>query len=470
MILLEGRSPALPIRLALADGAVLELRAWLRVLPDRRYVARAVWQGREVLAKVFVGHGAERRLRKEQQGVARLVAAAIDTPALLCAATRDWGSCLLFEYLDPAPSLRDEWQHQPTPEAAGTTARDALLAQALATLGRLHRQGLWHGDLHLGNLLHHAGKLYVIDGDAVVAETSGQPLPKARALAQLGRFLSEAAPDGLPSMALLVEAYGSLPGSEAELLAAIRKARNERLDDYLKKIQRDCSDVKKRRTASGVLLVNRRADTDAAIERFMADPDAGLAHADFYKRGNTAWVMGVPLAGRQLVLKRYNMKGFTHWLNRCWRPSRAWQSWVNAHALLFLGVATPLALAVKEKRYLWWLRGVAWLLLAHGGKQDILARWQTWRDTGLPPAAERRALVQLLTTFWEAGFSHGDLKGHNLLWQDGRWQFIDLDAMTRHRRAERCRKAQQRDRARFLRNWPATGELHRWLDDNLPKP
>jgi hypothetical protein len=57
------------------------------------------------------------------------------------------------------------------------------------------------------------------------------------------------------------------------------------------------------------------------------------------------------VAGRTLVIKRYNIKGFAHWLKRFWRPSRAWHSWREGNRLAFLGIATPKPLAVLEKRF-----------------------------------------------------------------------------------------------------------------------
>ncbi|MEE4465126.1 serine/threonine protein kinase, partial [Azotobacter chroococcum] len=63
----------------------------------------------------------------------------------------------------------------------------------------------------------------------------------------------------------------------------------------------------------------------------------------------------------------------------------------------------------------------------------------------------------------------GDLKGNNLLWQDGHWLLIDLDALEQHHGAARFARAFAADRARFLRNWPADSALHRLLDQRLPR-
>ena len=63
-----GRYPPLPLSLQLPEDH-LELREWLRVLPKRRYVARAEWRGRQVLAKLLVGSRAGRHVQRECDGV-----------------------------------------------------------------------------------------------------------------------------------------------------------------------------------------------------------------------------------------------------------------------------------------------------------------------------------------------------------------------------------------------------------------
>ncbi|ERI54290.1 hypothetical protein N878_12170, partial [Pseudomonas sp. EGD-AK9] len=174
-----------------------------------------------------------------------------------------------------------------------------------------------------------------------------------------------------------------------------------------------------------------------------------------------------------LVVKRYNLKGLGHWLRRFWRPSRAWHSWREGHRLELLGIATPRPLAVLERRWCW-LRGRAYLITEYCGGQDIIARFQAHLQ-GSPPETELLALDRLFAALLRERISHGDFKGHNLLWIEerddasGHWSLIDLDAMQQHRSARGFARAYARDRARFLRNWPADSALHRLLDQRLPQ-
>ena len=65
-----GRSPTLPLTLLLPVGELRVLQ-WLRVLPGQRYVGRAEWQGRTVLAKLLVGAKAERHFQRESSLIGR---------------------------------------------------------------------------------------------------------------------------------------------------------------------------------------------------------------------------------------------------------------------------------------------------------------------------------------------------------------------------------------------------------------
>jgi Ser/Thr protein kinase RdoA (MazF antagonist) len=86
-----------------------------------------------------------------------------------------------------------------------------------------------------------------------------------------------------------------------------------------------------------------------------------------------------------------------------------------------------------------------------------------------PPERELLALEQLFAALIRERISHGDLKGTNLLWRDGCWALIDLDALRQHRSVAKFRQAFAKDRDRLLRNWPADSVLCRLLDQRLPK-
>lgn len=463
-----GRHPALPLDIEL-PGGTLRLHSLLRVLPGQRYVGEAHWQGRRVLAKLLVGAKAARQHARECNGARLLAGQHLESPALLEAGLSEEGGWLLFEFLAAAQSLGSAWQALAA-EPADAPARRQLLGEALQMIGRLHAAGLWQDDLHLDNLLRQAGRLQLIDAGSIRAATPGQPLPAAQARDNLALFFAQLPAEQDASIDALLADYRAghpqaAPLSAAALRAPIARMRRGRLKDYLKKLGRDCSLFAARRSTQGLQVVRR--DQAERLAPLLTDPDAAIAAGQALKRGGSATVARIELDGQPLVIKRYNLKNTLHWLKRCWRPSRAWHSWVEGNRLAFLGIATPKPLAVREDRR-FGLRGRAWLITEHAGAEDILTRFAA-HVQGTPPEAELQALERLFAALQRERISHGDLKGTNLLWQDGQWMLIDLDALRAHRCPRRFARAHTRDRARFLRNWPADSPLCRLLDQRLPQ-
>jgi tRNA A-37 threonylcarbamoyl transferase component Bud32 len=246
----------------------------------------------------------------------------------------------------------------------------------------------------------------------------------------------------------------------------IDKVRRWRLKDFLIKVGRECTLFSVQRGAFGLRAIRR--EEEAAMLPVLAQADALLDQGHLYKTGGAASVGKVEVAGRTLVVKRYNIKGFTHWLKRFWRPSRAWHSWREGNRLAFLGIATPKPLALLEKRFLW-LRSRAYLVTEYLPGPDIIERFAPYVESGDAPEAELQALDYLFAELIGERISHGDFKGHNLFWQQDRWALIDLDSMCQHGSLSSFAPAYARDRARFMRNWPESSALYQVIDQRLPK-
>lgn len=468
-----GRTPSLPLTVSLADAAGaadLQLLSLLRVLPGQRYVGAGVWRGRPVLAKLLVGNKAARHFQRELEGVKLLAAQGMTTPLLLADGLKDGeGGWLLFEFLEGAESLGDAWNKvESLPVLADE--QSAVLAEALGAIGQLHAKGLWQEDLHLDNLLRHGGQLYLIDGAGICAETAGQPLSRQKVLENLGVFFAQL-PKSLEPFTEELLVYYLLSNSEHALpLEALQKqidkVRAWRLKDYLIKVGRECTLFSVKRGAFGLRSIRR--EEEPAMLPVLEQADALLDQGHLYKTGGAASVGKVEVAGRPLVIKRYNIKNFAHWLKRFWRPSRAWHSWREGNRLAFLGIATPKPLAVLETRF-FWLRSKAYLITEHLAGPDIIERFAPYVESGEAPEAELQALDQLFSRLIAERISHGDFKGHNLFWQEDRWALIDLDSMCQHGSVGSFAPAYARDRARFMRNWPETSALYRVIDQRLPK-
>ena len=447
-----GRNPLPQIHIALDDGSLVAVEAWQRILPGKRLTGSGEWRGRKVLAKLFIAErGSERHWQRECRGAENLKRHGLPTPALLASGPLcDGGHYVLYDYL-----------------AAARNPHGAALAELLpvfAQLGRMHAKGLVQEDAHLGNFLLEDGRLYVIDGDAIRGSAS-----PADCTANLALLLAQLQPRAEAEMrAALLQAYSDgNPNAvidAAQLAAATARAHKARLVDYLDKSLRDCSLFKSARRVDRFFSIVRTET--GLLAPLIHDPDAWLEKGVPLKRGRTATLARVEVNGRQLVIKRYNIKGPVHALSRSWRPSRAWHSWLEGHRLNFLGIATPRPLALVEQRA-GPLRGKAWLITEYCDGENLANRWCD-PDTA-PPAAELDALGALLRQLVAARISHGDLKATNLLWCDGTPHLIDLDAMRQHAGEAAFRRAWEKDCARFLRNWPQGSALRRALELVMPR-
>jgi tRNA A-37 threonylcarbamoyl transferase component Bud32 len=454
---LSGREPPCPWEVEL-DGDLLRVEEWLRILPDRRYVGRGTWQSRPVLAKLFTGSGARRKLESELQGYRLLENTAIPSPPLLSFGGEKQATWVLYEFLQDSGALSDIWAESRPNDRESETG---LLRPAVELIAEMHKQGILQRDLHLDNFISQQDKLWLVD----VGELSGgerQPLPAEQAADNLGLFFAQGEA-AMPVADLLVD-YNAVADQKLDL-ATVRERvgywRLWRAKDLMAKSVRDCTLFKVDKS-SGSFVSVRRDEADALGE-VVENPDAFLANGKPLKQGGSATVSLVEYDGRPLVIKRYNIKNWRHALSRCWRPSRAWHSWQIANALRALGIATPAPLAMREKRW-GGLRRQAWLISSYAPGQDIIRHTQQ----GLDPKLEQ-ALIRLLSAMKEARLSHGDMKGSNLLYENGSLAIIDLDAARLHRRQSDFVSAFNRDRSRLLRNWLEGSTIRQRLDEVLPR-
>ena len=448
-----GRNPLPRIEIALGDGHLLAIEHWLRILPGKRLTGSGRWQGRPVLAKLFIAaRGSERHWQRELEGAAKLAAQASPAPALLAdGSLAEGGHYVLYDYLP----------HARTPDATSTED----LVRVFEQTGHLHAKGFLQEDTHLGNFLIDGERLLVIDGDAI--HSAATPAAYAANLALLLAQLQPATAAALRSV--LLDAYRRGHPTAAidtnALTKASERARTARLADYIDKCLRDCSLFKSARRADKFFsIVRAEAGLLAPLSH---DPDAWLEKGKPLKRGRTATLARIEISGRPLVIKRYNIKGAGHALSRCWRPSRAWHSWIEGHRLQFLGIATPRPMALVERRF-GPLRGRAWLVTEFCPGINLTEHFADKLDT--PPDEEIAALGLLFKQLDEARITHGDLKATNLLWHEGKIWLIDLDAMKQHDNQNTYLRAWRKDRERLLRNWPENSPLRLMLDRALPAP
>lgn len=453
-----GREFSVPFRMAfVCDGHVQELLVdqILRTVPQKRLVCAGVWQGRPVVAKVFfAAHRGRNHAAREVRGIDALQRAGIRTPALVFQAglVHDNTPVLGFERLISARSPSQIFL-----EAHNERNRLDLLKRLITIIAGQHDAGLKQDDLHLGNFLMEKDDLYTIDGDEVDVSRAGSPLPEDESLRNLGLFFAQFFPQQDVLIPEILRTYIEKRGWDADsrrerrLAFEIDHQRKIRMRKYLNKIFRESSAFVCLKDSSGFLVCDRHLYTPAMI-RFLADPDALISESPLLKDGNSSTVALVTLDGRQLVVKRYNIKNPWHAVKRALRPTRAWVSWKNAHRLALLGINTPRPVLLLERRrgplrstsyfVTEYVAGVDAYSLLHKQPDDI----QMTKDL----ANQFGELLQMLA---DARLSHGDFKATNFLVENGKLSVIDIDGMRVHQSMQCFRRAFERDCKRLLKNW-----------------
>ncbi|WP_439136346.1 lipopolysaccharide kinase InaA family protein [Pseudomaricurvus sp.] len=443
-----GRQPPEPYRASWVDvEGALEVQQWLRILPGKRYVGRAVWQGQEVLVKLFVGARAGRKATAEVEGYKRLESAGLPTPEMLHHGILPdgMGAWVVSQFIAQAQTLE---------QASGlgsdfkkTNNRHELtqarqIDQVVTCIAGMHQKGVRQQDIHPENFLLKDDQCWIIDTADVIPINEDQ-----EAIANFAVFLAQLSEELWRGAWQLYRQLNSVAAEYDKVAALARQWQAWRARDLAEKSVRDCSlfDVESGPTFFRAVW---RSESET-LRPLLEDLDGALVAATLLKDGRSATVGLVEWQGRQLVIKRYNLKGLGHRLQRCWRPTRAWHSWQAGHRLRVLGINTPRPIAMVEER-VGPLRGRGYLITEVAAGQDLMHSAQKADSQQLQSMAV--AVRKMMTVMTSHRITHGDFKATNLLWDDA-LAMIDLDAVRWHKTHNGWRKAFKKDEARLLRNW-----------------
>lgn len=444
------------------SGNMLICKTVVRALPGKRLVCLASWGDDDVFVKIFIDpKDAKRHWQREQRGIRALLDGNILTPPLLysgAAVSVSTGPLcdttnylLVLKRIAPAITLGEGWK------AADNKERAVLLRSMITVLAAHHCAGLMHTDTHFGNFLLRGEDIFTLDGDRI--EVFDAPLNRKKSLHSLGLLFGQLTADYDDCVGEVFSDYLKLRGwtecvtDKNRLQAEINSVRKYRKDKFLKKIFRECSSFICRKHSRQIMVYDRFYDS-VQMRRLLQDPDCFLndAACKFIKRGNTATVGIIDIDGRALVVKRYNIKGFWHGINRAFRRSRAAISWRNAHLLNFYEIATPTPVALIEKCY-GPLRRVSYFISAYVEGSDCARYFSNGRLSDAEQTGMAEKLITLLGKLAQARISHGDLKATNIIISQGNPVLLDLDGMRQHTTIAGFYRTFARDIQRFLKNW-----------------
>jgi len=472
---LSREAAGAPFDLKLADAGLLHDLRVVRAVPNKRLVCRGVWNGQSVYAKIFIGPQAQRYAARDAEGVGRLVKAGIATPALLHSTdiavenSAAAGRVLIYAAIDDAVNAEQAWQQYTDYQ------RLSLAMKLVAEVAAHHNAGLMQTDLYLKNFLVQGEKFYTLDGDAI------KPLPRhfARraAIGNLALLLSKF--DVLEIQAwlpALLQAYAAGRGwrnrpDEQRMQSIIAHCRRRAVRSYAeKKVFRQCTDVMVFRSWRHFLALSRQNPSAQLQQMLRVTPDALIEDIarQRLKSGNTCTVALAEINGRKLVVKRYNIKSFWHWLGRFWRSSRAADSWSNAHRLLMYGIATPAPVALLEQRF-GPLRGRAYFVAEYINTPDVAQWLQSSSVTDEQKRSGLELLARLMYKLMLLQVAHGDLKASNIHIDGNQPVLIDLDSLREFRCRAWFEASHVRDLKRLLRNWQDQPAVQQSLIEALQK-
>ena len=415
----------------------------LRLLPERRVVARINWAGTdavgsEAVLKLFLGQGGTRYRAREMEGLLLLARGGACVPEILARVHSPGAVGLILRYL---------------PESQRISPVDTdEVEQVVRLFSRLHNRGVWQQDLHLDNFLFSGGLLYAIDGDGVRKRSSMSP---KRSLDNLCLLLAQRPPSADADVQRLLRAYceereqPGLSNRVGAVVDVLARQRKRRMRHYHAKTVRNCTEYAVLSTWWQFASCVRERLSDR-LEDFFAQPEQTMRSAELLKDGNSATVVrSAELAGSGsdcYVIKRYNLKSPWHRLRRILKPqSRFRRSWCYGQWLHLLNIPTARPIALLERRT-GPLRAVAHLVLEDLGRLDL----GTEIDAQGLSDARCEEIVSLFMTLKNARLCHGDTKASNFLIYQDRVHLIDLDGM-------RTGLGHfPKDLQRFLDNWSGT--------------
>ncbi len=450
---LQGRREvSLPLELHIS-GKSYHCTQVLRLLPARRLVLQAEAEGgSKSLIKLFVKSAKGRHeFHRELTGYQLAQRAGISVPAMLDK-TEDGPDCyaLIYQFIENASaySLRGDVSQK--------------LQDLCRLIAEMHQKGIYQEDIHLDNFLLTEEGLVLIDLGSVKAETPGKALSKKRSLLNLAGLIAQFDLKARKALAPLLQYYYQQRGwqyglsEQTRFEQVLEQVWQKRKRHYLSKCFRDCSMTVYHKDFEWEYAFRRDFWDDWQPES-MAAIETLFDGADVLKAGNSATVIRRELAGRQVVIKRYNIKNIWHAFRRCFRPSRAAQSWSNANLLEFIGIPTVTPLGFVEKRR-GWFRSTAFFISEYQPAEELLDVYSQ-RE---PSDREMEQIRDMFASLAHCQIGHGDMKAQNFLVnKEGDIFLIDLDAMKEYRSRWCSRKAHLADKKRFLRNWPTGPLSHR---------
>ncbi|MBN2302462.1 MAG: hypothetical protein JXN60_08105 [Lentisphaerae bacterium] len=426
--------------------------ALIRTVPGRRHIYDARWNDTPVIAKMFSHKlSARRHLNREVEGLSQLQKRQLNSAKPLFYGRAEDGRWVVViqKIMNSVTALNvyygTEDNHQ----------KMDLVMQVGRELAKQHSKGIIQKDMHLENFLQAEDQIYTLDPGQI--RFSQYEIPRRTSLSQLALLVCYVPAANPQDTKALCEEYFKIRSwdfepSDKHLIDKLSTSElNKVIRHGLKKCLRTSKRFRRMKTGGFLAIIDRGLGEESELVDFITQIDCHMDTGQILKNGNTCYVSRVKWAGMDIVVKRYNHKGFIHSLRHTIKRSRARRGWLHAHHFSMHSIPTPKPLAYIEQR-----KGpLVWKSYLVTQYTEGPSMYQFLRDKNL--AAEEREngmqqVKKLLDQLEKYHITHGDLKHTNILMAKNGPMLMDLDSVRYHKCRLTYRIRRARDRERFEKN------------------
>ena len=422
-----------------------------RAVPGSRAIYDAVWKDTSVVVKVF-SHKIKARLhlKRELKGLNQLQRCGLSSARPLFSGKTDNGRwAIVLEKIVNSATILDVLA-----ETTDKRVELDLLIRVCRELAKQHSKGVLQIDLHLGNFLLAGDRIYALDPSQM--KFFRRQVPRKKSISQLALLVCSLPAGDIKSARVICEEYFEVRGwhfgksdealLQKQMAVYTRRGIRRGLKKSLRTSKRHLKITNKQYSAVFEKIFCPEDEPLDFIRRLDALMDGGQVLKD----GNTCYVSRLSFSGKDVVVKRYNNKGFIHSLRHTIKRSRARRAWLHGHRLGMLNIATPEPLAYIEQR-----RGLlveqSYLVTQYINGQSL---YEFLRDDNVTQQ-QRSAAIQLIKNLLDKlakyHITHGDLKHPNILITETGPVLTDLDGMTVHSWELLYRNKRAKDIERFIR-------------------